>query len=697
MRNRIKPLSIRGFIKTAICIGVMLCSFTTVAHAEFYPYEPYDYKAYNNETISTIPVYAPSYTVGYKQTNSIFFTAPQDIVYHNGICYVADTGANRIIALDFRNELPVMLWEAKGFAKPSGLCVQDDELYVADTENSRIVVLTLDGKEKRVIAAPKIEAFTQDVSYLPKKVGVDGNGRIYVICENITEGFVELDSEGKFLRYFGANKVKLNVFEQIVSVFLTKEQRANRFKPTPVSYSNLYIDPENFVYSSTANATDVQVKRLNTQGVNVLKRTEYSEDSFTKIVDIAVDQDENVFALDAMRGRIFMYNNMGDRLSIFGGTGDALGTFSDASAIACSDDGQIFVIDAVKNNLTVFSPTEFGQLVIKANQMYVKGQYEEAAQTWHEVLRRNANYRLAYVGAGRAMQMQRNFEDAMYYFEKGYDKENYSLAFEEYRAKLLNDLFVYIVVGLVAVVFLIWLLRKKVGRWFKRVKAFVLPHAPVETSRSRLQRIKGIFRDVLYAGHVIIHPFDGFYDLKFYRKRTLGAAIVLLSILCGVIVAKLQLTGFIFVDGNPDEANILLEMLAVILPVFVWSIVNWAVTTLLEGKANFRMIFVSTVYALVPLIIVYSFTTLLSGVLSQTEGVFITTLDSFAVLWAGALLLFGLATVQEYSVFKTIYTSLYTLAGIVALIFLAVIFYSSFQQLGAFIEQLKYEIELFLR
>ena len=171
----------------------------------------------------------------------------------------------------------------------------------------------------------------------------------------------------------------------------------------------------------------------------------------------------------------------------------------------------------------------------------------------------------------------------------------------------------------------------------------------------------------------------------------------MLILLCGAIVAKLQLTGFIFRDGNPEESNILLEILAVILPVCIWSVVNWAITTLLDGKANFRMIFVATVFALVPLIIIYSITTLLSGVLSQSEGVFITVLDGFAVVWSCALLLFGLATVQEYGVFKTIYTSLLTLLTIVALIFLAVIFYSSFQQLGAFIAQLKYEIELFLR
>ena len=698
MRYRIKPLPKRGFIKTAICVLLLLVTFSTVAYAEFYPYESYDYKAYNKETISTIPVYAPLFTVGNKQINSISFTSPQDIALSNDICYVADTGANRIIALDFSKEHPVMLWEAKGFGKPNGVCVSGDELYVADTENSRIVVLSLDGKEKRIVPAPKIEAFTQDIPYMPKKVGVDGNGRIYVICDNITEGFVELDGNGNFLRYFGANKVKLNVFEQIVSVFLTKEQRANRFKPTPVSYSNLYIDSENFVYSSTASAADVQIKRLNTQGVNVLKRTEYSEDEFTKIVDIAVDEDENIFALDAARGRIFMYNNLGDRLSIFGGMGDALGTFSEASALACSADGRIFVVDAVKNSLTVFSPTEFGKLVIQANQMYVNGQYEEAAQTWHEVLRRNANYRLAYVGAGRAMQMQRSFEEAMYYFEKGYDKENYSLAFEEYRAKMLNNLFVYIVVGLATVVFLLWLFRKQIGRFFAKAKAFITPQTSVEIKKpSFIQKIKGVSRDVLFAGHVSVHPFDGFYDLKFYRKRTLGAAFVLLILLCGAIVAKLQLTGFIFRDGNPEESNILLEILAVILPVCIWSVVNWAITTLLDGKANFRMIFVATVFALVPLIIIYSITTLLSGVLSQSEGVFITVLDGFAVVWSCALLLFGLATVQEYGVFKTIYTSLLTLLTIVALIFLAVIFYSSFQQLGAFIAQLKYEIELFLR
>ena len=462
--------------KAGVLLLLVLFLLPLTARAEFYPYTPYDYKAYgNDETVSTAAAYGSLYTVGNKRADGIAFSTPRDVAVRGDVCYIADTGANRVVALDIGRTPPAFLWESTGFSQPNGVCVLGDELYVADTGNARIVILSPDGAEKDTIPAPDIEAFTQQVPYSPKKVGVDGNGRVYVVCENITEGFVEIDKEGNFIRYFGANRVAPNPFERFLSRFLTKEQRANRYKPTPVSYSNLTVDSENFVYAATATAADKQVQRLNTQGLNVLKRTDYGDDAYTKIVDVAIDGDENIFALDTARGRVFVYNSLGDRLAIFGGTGDAAGVFREAAALACADDGRILVIDAVKNSLTVFAPTEFGALVLEANRLYVEGRYPEAAGTWSEVLRRNANYRLAYTGVGRARQMERKLEEAMYYFKKGHDRENYSLAFEEYRNIVMNDAFVYVAAGLIGALLALWLLRRRIGRFFTKVRDFVNP------------------------------------------------------------------------------------------------------------------------------------------------------------------------------------------------------------------------------
>ncbi len=212
-----------------------------------------------------------------------------------------------------------------------------------------------------------------------------------------------------------------------------------------------------------------------------------------------------------------------------------------------------------------------------------------------------------------------------------------------------------------------------------------------------MEPFKTALSDTLYAGYVCFHPFAGFYDLKFVRKRSLGAAFMLLACLCLAVVLKLQLTGFLFQKGSPEDNNIPLEIAAVVLPVFFWSLTNWAITTLLDGKANFRMIFTATVFALTPMIVIYLPTTALSCVLSLSEGVFITFLDGAAAVWSGALLIFGLATVQEYGVFKTLYTTVLTLLAIAALVFLASVFYSALQQLAAFVIQLKYEIQYLVR
>ena len=89
-------------------------------------------------------------------------------------------------------------------------------------------------------------------------------------------------------------------------------------------------------------------------------------------------------------------------------------------------------------------------------------------------------------------------------------------------------------------------------------------------------------------------------------------------------------------------------------------------------------------FALLPLVIIYLPQVLLSHFFTLDESAFISILDAIALIWSIWLLLAGLASVQDYTMFKTILTSVFTILAIVALLFLASVFYSSLQQLVSF-------------
>ena len=196
---------------------------------------------------------------------------------------------------------------------------------------------------------------------------------------------------------------------------------------------------------------------------------------------------------------------------------------------------------------------------------------------------------------------------------------------------------------------------------------------------------------ILYGFHVLIHPFDGFWDLKHEKKNTFVAALVILCMVILAVVLRFQAAGYLFRPAVAEEANILFNIMSVILPLLLWTLVNWAITTLFDGKGTMSMIFISSTYALLPLLLFIP-QLFLTHVLVLEEAPFIHTIDIVAGLWCVGLLLIGNLTVHEYSMKKTIAASVATIVGIGALLFLGGVFYSAVSQLFAFFATLVMEI-----
>lgn len=69
-------------------------------------------------------------------------------------------------------------------------------------------------------------------------------------------------------------------------------------------------------------------------------------------------------------------------------------------------------------------------------------------------MEQNGNYDLAYIGIGRSLLRQKEYREAMDYFELKFDDDNYSRAFKQYRKEWVEDHIVWIflaVFGVLAV------------------------------------------------------------------------------------------------------------------------------------------------------------------------------------------------------------------------------------------------------
>lgn len=343
---------------------------------------------------------------------------------------------------------------------PAGTYYHDknEELYIADSGNKTVYVL--DGQTyqlKRTIGTP--ENLSGVTEYVPSKITVDMADRIYIVVQSSYEGIIELNEDGTFSRYFGVNEPGVNLVDFFWKSLATDAQKEKMGKTYAPAFTNVTMDSEGFVYAVTNDSAAVDcVFRLNSKGENVLREMGWEvigdlnfEETPSSFIDVAVT-DYGVYAvLDDTKGRIFLYDYDGQILNIFGGYGKVKGQFSNPTSLAWSG-YNLVVTDTDLRCAYILKPTEFGEVALRASESYYNGDWEEATELFHECIRWNSNYEVAYIGIGKNHLMQDEYEDAMYYFKLGNAREYYSDAYNGYRGEMIRDNFWIIAVVFVGII-----------------------------------------------------------------------------------------------------------------------------------------------------------------------------------------------------------------------------------------------------
>jgi hypothetical protein len=125
-----------------------------------------------------------------------------------------------------------------------------------------------------------------------------------------------------------------------------------------------------------------------------------------------------------------------------------------------------------------------------------------------------------------------------------------------------------------------------------------------------------------------------------------------------------------------ESFNAVIVLMSILLPVFLWTVANWGLTTLMDGKGKMGEIYMSIAYALAPSVIINVIMIILSQVITFEEGAVYWFLAGFSTLWTGMLILAGMMMVHDYSIGKTILSSLLTVVGMGVMVFIFVIFFS---------------------
>jgi len=194
--------------------------------------------------------------------------------------------------------------------------------------------------------------------------------------------------------------------------------------------------------------------------------------------------------------------------------------------------------------------------------------------------------------------------------------------------------------------------------------------------------------------YVLLHPFQGFWDMKYENRGKLRVALTILLFLTIATILLRQYAGFVVNFNYPYDLNSIGELQNIVLPFLLWCVANWSLTTLMDGEGKFKEIVMSAGYALLPLVLMRFGNTLLSNIITLREAAFYYLFDTLAAIWFVWLLFIGTMTIHQYTVIKTMVTMLLTLFVMGILMFLGLLFFSLLQELLGFVYAIYTELSL---
>ena len=696
---------------------LMIASCVTIGAGAGSAYQTYTY------SIGGYALYSPdAYTADNDIIDSKYMglttpiSNPNDLVTDDkNNVYIADTGNNRIICLDryykYKFEIKTFVNDqgvSDSLSAPEGLYITKDRIWVCDTGAGRIVTFDRDGNFLKIIEAPQSNLFGDSALYKPVAIAVDQYNRLFIVSSTTYQGIIVMTEEGEFTGFIGAQAVSLSAWQIIWRRFQTDEQREQQTTNVSTEFNNITIDDEGFIYVTTSSidesnvssaitskskaGTYMPVKMLNTNGDEIMKRNgfwppagevDYSTLStddikgVSTVTDAAVGEEGTWSIIDSKRQRIYTYDSNGNLLFAFGDAGKMIGNLGSIEAITYQGD-KMLVLDKSTNAITVFKRTEYGDILIEAITAENDQDFTLAINKWTEVLKRNSNFDAAYVGIGQAMYRNGEYEESLRYFEAAYDTENWSKSFQEIRKNWMADFFLLLIAIIIAIVVALVFFNK----FITKVNA--------RTAVSGGKRTFG--QELAYGFYVIFHPFDGFWDLKHEKRGSVRASIVFVAVTIAAFYYQSIGQGYLL-NPEGEYSSILIQAVGVLVPLMLFVLANWCLTTLFEGEGSFKDIFIACSYSLLPVPMLVVPATILSNMCTNSEIDIIGFISTLSFIWLGLLIFFGTQVTHDYTMGKNIITILGTAVGMVFIIFIALLFSTLVGKMVSLITNIVTEIQ----
>lgn len=663
----------KKLLLTAVMILLLFASWPLTglkADTDYYENE-YPYRTYTVDYEGHLTFTQTAYTPLGVLNRNVQLSDPEDIYIKDGLVYVADSGNSRIAVLNYRGELEREIGTGT-LDNPTGVFVSlDDYLYVADKGNELVYKFDLEGDLIRTYGRPSEPLFGTESLYVPIKVVVGSGENIYVIGDGSTSGVIQMNYDGSFLGYFGVNLSAKSLVQKIADIFVQPGAYARNIPPSP---TNITINSKSLVYTSTPNAVTA-LKKLDVNGNNILTATNYDVEA--SVVDLSVNDSGYLYAIYD-DGFVVEYDESGNLLfafDIMSGSSNTLGLIQSPSSIQIDELGNLFVADNTADQIVVFQPSSFADLVHQAIDLYNAGNYAQSTLMFENILEQNSNFALAHSALGKAYYQDEDFQAALNEYRLANDTKGYSETFWKIRDNWLNNNLTWVfisLIGLIALVQAVKLVNKK-----------TVVFAAIN---QRIGKVKANreFRKFSLVTKVCRHPIDSYYEIKRQKRSDIRTSIIILVVLFVEYLLLQKYTGFVF-NTYPDRINLGFEIVKFfgLFGLFVFS--NYLIATLFDGEGWLKDVFIASSYALSPLVIGLVPLILLSNFLTLNEKVIFDIYVFIMIAWTGILVFLAIKEIHNYEIKETIKNLLMTAFTMLIIILILFIIYVFGSQLVNFI------------
>ncbi|MBC2104985.1 YIP1 family protein [Listeria booriae] len=607
----------------------------------------------------------------------------EDILIDGNRLYLVDSDAKRVLVTDLDGNVERSFGE-QVLGKPTGIARDaNGDVYVADSVKEKVFRFSENGVLIRDYGRPVEPFFGKREPFKPVKLSVDVRGNLYIIGEGASNGVIQLNKDGDFLGYYGANMAETTFFQKFKDAVMSDAQKAKTLMNVPAASTNIDIDANGIVYTVTASGQAGAIKKLNIAGQNMLAAEAMFQPA--DAIDIVAGTQNNFYVLTS-GGRILEYDSSGNLLFAFGSkesNAQRMGIYKDPTALAVDADGMLYVTDSEARIVHKLQTTAFANEVHQGLMLFEDGRYVESEDYWREVLKLNSSFVLARVAMGEAYYKQEQYAEAKTTFLMAKNKPGYSDAFWELRQQWLERnlagwLFAFLI-GLVA----FFVLRS----WHRKKGIFAKPIAYL----GKWKQVK-LIRELGLLFKVFRHPIDTFYEIKCMGQ----ASVVSASIWYGVLIAEFILfqyqVGFIFNSELVERVSIFLLVILLMAVLALFVVMNYLISTINEGEGSFRNVYIATIYALAPFIVLIVPIILVSNVLTINEGFIYSFSLGIAIWWSVIYLIIMVREIHNFTFWETAKNILLTVFASLITVAVGYILFLLFNQLYEFVYSILQEV-----